>query len=401
MGPHSMSSRDVHGLVYRLTRSMRDNERMVEARQIDLVDALVAVQLVAREALLSPWAARSVTSRGRERPEAPSLLRTEYQRDRHRILHSKSFRRLKHKTQVFIAPVGDHFVTRMTHTLEVAQVARTIARALNLNEDLTEAISLAHDIGHAPFGHAGEDALAACLGADLRHNEQWRRVVEVLENNGEGLNLTWETREGIEKSSKAREDIFAEAWGTASTLEGQVLKIADAVAYLNHDIKDAIRAGILTEDDLPEEVQYRLGRGHWERIATIVADIVRASWPASGLADPSGRTRIDPGVRPLISMSAPVRAAVNHLRDFLFENVYLRNDRDHEVTEAKQIVFFLFNHYRAHPESLPPGWSVPDDPIERQAVDFISGMTDRYALRAAAALGCAIAKAPAWQDRLA
>src|SRR3712207_3048108 len=170
----------------------------------DPVDALVAETLAAREAALSPWAARAATSRGRERPEPASPLRTEYQRDRDRILHSKAFRRLKHKTQVFIAPKGDHYVTRMTHTLEVAQIARTIARALNLNEDLTEAISLGHDIGHAPFGHAGEDALAECTGASWRHNLQGRRVVEVLENDGQGLNLTWEVREGIEKSSKAR-----------------------------------------------------------------------------------------------------------------------------------------------------------------------------------------------------
>ncbi|MDP8910176.1 MAG: deoxyguanosinetriphosphate triphosphohydrolase [Chloroflexota bacterium] len=368
--------------------------------QIDPVDALVAENLAAREGSLSVYAARSALSRGRERPEPPSPIRTEFQRDRDRILHSKSFRRLKHKTQVFIAPLGDHYVTRMTHTLEVAQVARTIARALTLNEDLTEAISLAHDIGHACFGHAGEEALAECLGDNWRHNEQGRRVVEVLENDGRGLNLTWETREGIEKSSKVREDIFAEAWGTASTLEGQVLKIADAVAYLNHDIKDAVRAGVLTEEGLPEETQYMLGRSHGERINTIVTDIVRASWPASGLPDPSGRTRIDPGVKPLISMSAPVRTAVNNLRDFMFENVYLRQDREQEVTEAKEIIYYLFNFYRQRSDMLPAGWSVPTDPIERQAVDFISGMTDIYALRTAAELGCTIARGPSWETRL-
>jgi dGTPase len=367
----------------------------------DPVDVLVQSNLAAREATLSPWAARSAISRGRDRPEPPSPLRSEYQRDRDRILHSKSFRRLKHKTQVFIAPQGDHFVTRMTHTLEVAQIARTIARALNLNEDLTEAISLAHDIGHAPFGHAGEDALAVCLGANWRHNDQGRRVVEVLENDGHGLNLMWETREGIEKSSKVREDIFAEAWGTASTLEGQVLKIADAVAYLNHDINDAIRAGVLAEEDVPAETQLRLGRSHAERISTIVTDIVRASWPASGQPDPSGRTQIDPGVTPLISMSAPIRDAVNHLRDFMFDRVYLRQDREREVQEAKEIVYFLYDFYRTHPDELPPGWSVPDDPIERQAVDFISGMTDRYALRTAIALGFPLAHAPGWEGRLA
>jgi dGTPase len=211
----------------------------------------------------------------------------------------------------------------------------------------------------------------------------------------------WETREGIEKSSKVRDDIFAEAWGTASTLEGQVLKIADAVAYLNHDINDAIRAGVLTENDLPEETQFRLGSSHADRINTIVTDIVRASWPASGQADPSGRTHIDPGVKPLISMSGPVRDAVNNLRDFMFERVYLRQDREREVQEAKEIIGFLYDFYRTHPDKLPAGWSVPDDPIERQAVDFISGMTDRYALRTAAELGCSLARAPTWERRLA
>src|SRR5579883_3274739 len=255
--------------------------------------------LDAREQALSPFAARSATSRGRQRPEPPSLLRTEFQRDRDRILHCKAFRRLKHKTQVFIAPAGDHYVTRMTHTLEVAQIARTIARALNLNEDLAEAISLGHDIGHAPFGHAGEETLAELLGTTWRHNEQGARVVEKLENGGRGLNLTWEVREGIVKSSKVREDIFAEAWGTASTLEGQVLKIADAVAYLNHDILDAIRAGLLTEEELPADVRRVLGTTHSQRINTLITDIVLASWPATGL--------VATETQPTIAMSKPVR----------------------------------------------------------------------------------------------
>jgi dGTPase len=380
---------------------MPDNSRMAEPGTAETIAAAVTARLAAREALLSPWAARSATSRGRARPEAPPLYRTEYQRDRDRVLHCKAFRRLKHKTQVFIAPLSDHYVTRMTHTLEVAQIARTIARALNLNEDLTEAIALAHDIGHAPFGHAGEEALAHCLGTPWRHNEQGRRVVEVLENEGRGLNLTWEVREGIEKSSKAKEDIFAEAWGTASTLEGQVVKIADAVAYLNHDILDAIRAGILTEEDLPAASRAVLGRGHSPRITAIVADIIRASWPAAGTPVPGGPPPHPTDPAPRISMSGPVREAVNRLRGFMFERVYLREESRQEVTEAKAILYFLFEHYCAHPEKLPPGWSVPSDPIERQVADHISGMTDRFALRAAAALGYAPARAPFWQDRLA
>ncbi|MGK2966328.1 MAG: dGTP triphosphohydrolase, partial [Tepidiformaceae bacterium] len=200
-------------------------------------------RLEAGEARLSPFAAREATSQGRERPEDPSPVRGEYQRDRDRILHTKAFRRLKHKTQVFIAPQQDHYVTRLTHTLEVAQVARTITRALNLNEDLAEAAALGHDIGHGPFGHAGEEALAECLPEGFRHNYQSVRVLDRLENSGQGLNLMFETLEAIEKSSKTREDIFAEGWGVPSTLEGQVVKTADAIAYVNHDILDAIRAG--------------------------------------------------------------------------------------------------------------------------------------------------------------
>jgi dGTPase len=351
--------------------------------------ATVRALLEAREAALSPYAARSSQSRGRERPEPPSPLRTEYQRDRDRILHSKAFRRLKHKTQVFIAPAGDHYVTRMTHTLEVAQVARTIARALNLNEDLTEAISLAHDIGHAPFGHAGEEALADLLGVSWRHNEQGARVVEKLENNGQGLNLTWEVREGVVKSSKVREDIFAEAWGTASTLEGQVLKIADAVAYLNHDILDAIRAGLLSEDDLPAEVRRVLGATHTDRINTLVTDIVLASWPATGLVPTESR--------PLIAMSVPVRAATNELREFMFQHVYLLEERQSEVIQARAILRYLFDYYVAHPEELQSGFQQPDDPLRLRVADYISGMTDRFAVRLAASLGCEDARA--WQGR--
>lgn len=345
--------------------------------------ASVRALLAQREQALSPFAARSAASRGRERPEPPSPLRTEFQRDRDRILHSKAFRRLKHKTQVFIAPTGDHFVTRMTHTLEVAQIARTIARALNLNEDLAEAISLGHDIGHAPFGHAGEEALALLLGINWRHNEQGARVVEKLENDGRGLNLTWEVREGIVKSSKVREDIFAEAWGTASTLEGQVLKIADAVAYLNHDILDAIRAGILSEESLPADVHSVLGRTHAERINTLVSDIVLASWAATGEV---------PGVtQPEIAMSPEVRRVTNALREFMFENVYLLEDRQAEVVRAREILGFLFEYYVQRPEELPPGFSLPDDPIRQRVADYISGMTDRFAIRLASSLGCAAA----------
>jgi dGTPase len=336
-------------------------------------------RLEERERLLSPFAAKSFESRGRERPEEPSAVRTEFQRDRDRILHSKAFRRLKHKTQVFVAPTGDHYVTRLTHTLETAQIARTIARALNLNEDLTEAMSLGHDLGHTPFGHAGESALAELLPEGFRHNEQSLRVVERLENGGRGLNLTWETREGILKHSKAREDILAEGWGTASTLEGQIVKLADSVAYLNHDIADAIRAGLLAEEDLPSRARDVLGTTHRDRINALVLDIVGTSWPATGegsVAEP-----------PRISMSEEAAAATNELRDYMFENVYEWEGQLAEAARARQVIIFLFEYYTAHPEALTSDFTREDDPLVRRVADYIAGMTDLFAMRAAQELG--------------
>lgn len=351
--------------------------------------ARVRARLEAREAGLSPFAARGATSRGRERPEPPPPLRTEYQRDRDRVLHSNAFRRLKHKTQVFIAPTGDHYVTRMTHTLEVAQIARTIARALNLNEDLAEAASLGHDIGHAPFGHAGETAISQAIGREWRHNEHGLRVVERLAKSGRGLNLTWETREAIVKSSKIRADIFAEAWGTASTLEGQIVKVADAVAYMNHDIEDAIRAGLLREEELPAIARERLGCSHHDRIQTLVTDIVATSWAAASEGDDM--------TAPAIAMSAPVQEAANTLREFLFGAVYLPQDDLPEVRAAIGCVCFLVSRFRDRPDDVPEHFGHPDDGAETRAVDYVAGMTDRFALRIAADLGCADAlRASGW-----
>ncbi len=344
------------------------------------VAAAVRQSLERREAALSPFAARAATSRGRARPEPPPPLRGEFQRDRDRILHAKAFRRLKHKTQVFIAPAGDHFVTRLTHTLEVAQIARTIARALNLNEDLTEAAALGHDIGHAPFGHAGEQALSEALGVEWRHNEHGLRVVERVENEGRGLNLMWETREAILKSSKLRADISAEAWGVASTLEGQIVKVADAVAYMNHDIADAIRAGLLAESDLPVVARTVLGSSHHDRIETLVTDIVRASWAATGA--------MGHDVTPVIALSRPVLAAANELRAFLFERVYLPEDDLPQVHDARATVRFLLMHFRMYPNQIPGDFGAREDPPDRRALDYVAGMTDRFALRTAAALGC-------------
>ena len=339
----------------------------------------VRAHLEERERLLSPFAARSYESRGRDRPEEPSPVRTEFQRDRDRIIHSKAFRRLKHKTQVFITPAGDHFVTRLTHTLEVAQIARTVSRALNLNEDLTEAIALGHDLGHTPFGHAGEDALAELLPGGFRHSEQSLRVVTHLEKNGQGLNLTWEVGDGILKHSKPRQDILAEGAGLPDTLEGRVVRLADSVAYLNHDIADAIRAGLLREADLPRRVRETLGSGHSQRINTLVCDIIEHSWAASGLA--GGDTQ------PVITVSPENAAAANELRDFMFVNVYLCEGARREASRARRVVYFLFDRYLAHPDEVVSDFVRSDDRPERRAADYIAGMTDLFAEQTAAGLG--------------
>ena len=367
--------------------------------------SVVRQRLEERERLLSPHAARSFESRGRETPEEPSPVRTEFQRDRDRIIHSKAFRRLKHKTQVFIAPVGDHFVTRLTHTLEVAQIARTIARALNLNEDLAEAAALGHDLGHPPFGHAGEQALSELMPEGFRHAEQSLRVVEKLERlptGRQGLNLTWEVRDAIVNSSKVREDILAEGYGTPATLEGQIVKLSDAVAYINHDIGDAIRAGLIGEDELPLEVTETLGRSHSERINTLVMDIVEYSWAATGLADPSTgsgqapSTGARPGETPLatrragppvIGMSERVLAAANILREFMFQRVYLWEGRREEAERAKRVVRFLFQYYLSRPEEIESGFVIATDPPWRRTADYVAGMTDGFALAADERLG--------------
>jgi dGTPase len=320
-----------------------------------------------REAGLSRFAARSALSRGRADGEEICPIRTAFQRDRDRIIHSNSFRRLKHKTQVFIAPLGDHYVTRLTHTLEVSQLARTISRALNLNEDLAEAISLGHDLGHTPFGHVGEEVLNELYEPGFRHNEQSLRVVERLERGGRGLNLTWEVRDGILNHSKARADIASAGGGT---LEGQICRLADALAYINHDIGDAVRAGIITETDLPEESTAVLGSGHSQRINTMVCDIIENSWAASGLAE---------GTSPTIGMSKHILEASNHLRGFLFEKVYLT--RDKKAEEAKKVVRHLYRHFVSHECRLPPEYLAISDETGRRVVDYIAGMTDGYALR--------------------
>ena len=331
-----------------------------------------------REEALSPHAAKSRLSRGRLKNEEPCPIRTAFQRDRDRIIHSKAFRRLKHKTQVFIAPLGDHYVTRLTHTLEVSQIARTIARALNLNEDLTEAIALGHDLGHTPFGHVGEEVLNELSHAGFRHNEQSLRVVDLLEKDGHGLNLTLEVRDGIVNHSKTRVDIMGEGSGQASTLEGQVCKIADAIAYINHDIGDAIRAGIITENDLPLGPISVLGRFHSQRINTMVSDVIEHFWAAKGDS---------PTEPPSIGMSQTVLKETNKLRDFLFERVYNLRSALEEAEKARGVVRLLYQYFNEHEDRLPAEYCLYSDKTERRVVDYIAGMTDQYALRMAEELG--------------
>lgn len=308
-------------------------------------------------------------SAGQPRPtaEPESDLRTSFQRDRDRILHTKSFRRLMHKTQVFIAPSGDHYRTRLTHTLEVTQIARTIGRALGLNEDLIEAIATGHDLGHTPFGHAGERALAEVFPG-FRHNEQSLRVVDVLERDGRGLNLTEPTRDGILRHSKSRSGITAGAAGQPGTLEGEVVKIADGVAYINHDLDDALRAGLLDPADLPRAVLDVLGRSHASRIDALVRDIVVSS-DAESLP---GR----------IAISEPVRVAADVLREFLYERVYTPLNVQSNTNRAQHIVRALFAHFCEDANRLPDEWRGHgrDEPPERLVADYVASMTDRYAI---------------------
>jgi dGTPase len=314
-------------------------------------------------ALLCPGAARSAESRGRERPEEPHPLRTAFQRDRDRILYSKAFRRLAHKTQVFLAPEGDHYRVRLTHTLEVVQVARTIARALRLNEDLAEAICLGHDVGHTPFGHLGEEVLTEFLGRPFHHSEQSLRILDVLEPHGteRGLNLTWEVRDGI----------LNHTWSMPqpSTLEAKVARYADRIAYVNHDIDDALRAGVLSPGDLPAETRRLLGATSSERIDAMVGAVVGVSMCGGSDGD-----ELD------IRMEAEVFHALMLTRTFLFDRVYQRPEVAAEQEETRRVLWTVCEHYRRHPEELPSEGSPADD-LETCLVDYVAGMTDRFARR--------------------
>jgi dGTPase len=330
-------------------------------------DGSVRARLQAVEnATLAAYATRSANSAGRERPEPESEVRTPFQRDRDRIVHANAFRRLRGKTQVFIAPAGDHFATRLSHALEVAQVARVISRALRLNEDLAEAIALAHDLGHAPFGHAGQDALDQVLQGGYRHDEQSLRVVRYLEKAGRGLNLSKEVLDGIRTHRKPRHDLTGVTVGPSTTWEAEVVKIADAVAYINHDVDDAVRAHIILETDLPMSAISVLGHSRSQRINTAVLDIVATS-----------------AERPIAAMSQPVLDALNELREFLFLHVYTNPIVKREADRSKQVVTQLFHFYSDHPESLPLEYQ--DDPrdegVDRRVADYIGGMTDFFTIQ--------------------
>jgi dGTPase len=319
---------------------------------------------------LSPLATPSYPAQ-REQPEADCGLRTPFQRDRDRIVHSKAFRRLKHKTQVFVSPAGDHYRTRLTHTLEVTQVSRTIARALRLNEDLVEAIGLAHDLGHPPFGHIGEDALDRCLaerfGTSFRHNEHSLRVVDVLERDGRGLNLNKPVRDGI----------LSHSWRAAppATLEGHIVRFADRVTYINHDIDDAVRAGVIELEELPREPIAVLGRTGPQRIDTLVHDLVEHSEEAGEIVQ-----------------GEAAGEAMATLRDFMFDRVYLGPEARREAVKIELVVRSLFDHYCDAPEEIPD--SIPGGELSRRVTDYLAGMTDRFCISAFEALSVPVAFAP-------
>ena len=335
---------------------------------------------------LDARAARSSRSRGRQAVEEPDPLRTEFQRDRDRIIHCKAFRRLKHKTQVFVSPERDHYRTRLTHTLEVSQVARTVARALRLNEDLVEAIGLGHDLGHAPFGHYGEDALDEAYRsfdprARFRHYEQSLRIVDGLEKEGRGLNLCWEVRDGILLHSKGQSDLLEPGRSLPATLEGQVVRICDRIAYVNHDIDDAIRAGLIQHEDLPRECLQVLGERHSQRITTMVQAVVSAS------SERAGGRRV---VREVIAMEGEVREATDQLKNWMFQNVYLLDTVD-KSKRVQNVIHGLFERFMEQPSLMGQAFSdrcqgasrasrAEDAPDLAQCVcDYIAGMTDRHA----------------------
>ncbi len=330
--------------------------------------ATIREDLEARElAQLAPQAAKSAHSQGRVRPEPPDPIRPCFQRDRDRVIHSKAFRRLKHKTQVFFAPTGDHYRTRLTHTLEVSQIARSIAKVLRLNEELTEAIALGHDLGHPPFGHAGERVIDTLIPGGFRHYEQSLRIVDVLEHNRQGLNLTWEVRDGIARHSKGKNGlpIGAPPEHRASTMEGQIARVADICAYINHDIDDAIRAGIIRDEDLPADAVAILGTTSSARINRMVTDAVTETL-AANLAE--------------VRMTDAVLGATLKLRSFMFEAVYENPQATSEFEKAEGVLGGLWEKVRRRPEQFLDPATIEAEGLDAAARDFLAGMTDRYAV---------------------
>ena len=348
-------------------------------------------RLEARENDLSPFATRVVESKGRARPEDPHPYRTEYQRDRDRVIHTNSFRRLKHKSQVFLAPKGDHYTTRLTHTIEVQQVARTIARALNLNEDLVEATSLAHDLGHTPFGHVGEKVLNQLLPGGFHHSRHSVRIVQKLERDGRGLNLTHEVVEGIRRHSKPQGNFLGRDAVEGMTLEAQIVRISDAIAYLAHDINDAMRAGRITVDDLPRRAIDALGCRHSQRANALITDVIVTSAVSMSEAEAGGD-------EPIISMSEELGEVTTLLRDFMFERVYLPLSDSEQGKSAMRITRVLFEHYVSQPDQIP-NFRESDETVERIAADMVCGMTDEYAFRSAETISPGIS-AGAFEGRL-
>jgi dGTPase len=326
-------------------------------------------QLEVREReILAPQAAKSADSRGRLRTEPEDDIRPAFQRDRDRIIHCKAFRRLKHKTQVFFAPTGDHYRTRLTHTLEVSQIARTIAKVLRLHEELTEAIALGHDLGHPPFGHAGERVINDLVPGGFNHYEQSLRIIDLLENDGQGLNLSWEVRDGIAKHSKGKSGapVGMPPALRASTIEGQIMRVADLIAYVNHDIDDAVRAGLLLPADVPDDLVRGLGRSSSERIGTLVRDVVTESLR---------------GELTEIRMSDGVLDAVLRLRSFLFDAVYENAVATAEFRKAADVLSGLWLKVRERPLEFLDKRTLDQDGLDVAAKDFLAGMTDRYAVR--------------------
>ena len=323
---------------------------------MDKFDCILKNRYDLEDRYFSPYAAKSANTKGRAKPEPPCEMRTEYQRDRDRIVYSKAFIRLKNKTQVFFSPEGDHYVTRLTHTLDVSQIARSLARALSLNEDLAEAIAYGHDLGHTPFGHSGERILSKLSPTGFKHNEQSVRVVDVLEKDGNGLNLTYEVKDGILNHKKGLKP---------ATLEGMCVNIADRVAYINHDLNDAIRAGILTAEDIPQDVVKVLGSSSRERINTAISSAYQTSVG-----------------KPYVALGKEVEAASEKLRSFMFKNVYLTEFAQREEEKAERMLSSLYSYFEKHPEQLPKTYIKLMDNYKKEQVicDYLSSMTDRYAV---------------------